>query len=83
MQYISSKDGKIQWMFTPFQQRGRLSAENVIRKTAGVTRYACARIRDIKSAFETIFCTTIRNKIIKMTDIQGQQVYGKMEKFKC
>jgi len=41
LQYISSKDGKIQWMFTPFQQRGRLSAENVIRKTPGVTRCVC------------------------------------------
>ena len=60
-------------MFVSFQQCDRLSTENIIKNTPRV-RYACARIRI--HAFEIVFCITIQNKIIKMTNIESQRVYA-------
>lgn len=75
-QTISSRDRKIEWMVAPPQQHGRLSSANVIKSTPGVTRYACARIADIKTSFEAVYHETIEKEIIKMTNIEGRRVFG-------
>lgn len=53
------------------------TAANIIKTTPGVTKYAAAKITDVKSAFEVVLNFTIENEIIKMTSIEGEKVYGK------
>ncbi len=44
-----SKDGNLFWSSSPTEKKGRLSTENVIKMTPGLTKYATSRIEDIKS----------------------------------
>ncbi len=46
-----SKDGNLSWSSSPTEKKGRLSTENVIKMTPGLTKYATSRIEDIKSCF--------------------------------
>lgn len=73
--YVLSKNKNIEWKLKPFQRHGRTTAANVIRNSPGPTRYACNRITDIKSAFDVIFTNTVETEIIKMTNIEGRQVF--------
>ncbi len=42
-----SKDGNLSWSSSPTEKKGRLSTENVIKMTPGLTKYATSRIEDI------------------------------------
>ncbi|KAM3934900.1 piggyBac transposable element-derived protein 4-like [Leptodactylus fuscus] len=75
MQEIPSKNKDVIWNLQP-SQAGRLSSENIIKATPGPTSYATSRISDIGSAFALFLNMTILNIIIKMTNIEGQVVYG-------
>ncbi len=45
-----SKDGNLSWSSSPTKKKGRLSTENVIKMTPGLTKYATSRIEDINHA---------------------------------
>lgn len=67
-----SKDKKITWYDKPIRELvGRNRAENVISTTPGPTRYAIARVDDIKSSFELFITKEMQALIIKMTNIEG------------
>ncbi len=55
-----SKDGNLSWSSSPTEKKGRLSTENVIKMTPGLTKYATSRIEDIKSL------------VISMTNLEGR-----------
>ncbi len=48
-----SKDGNLSWSSSPTEKKGRLSTENVIKMTPGLTKYATSRIEDIQSCLMT------------------------------
>ena len=73
---INSKDGKIVWNPNPIENHGRFCSANIIQNMPGITRYATSRIFDIKSSFGAIFNSSLENKIIDFTNIEGQRVYG-------
>lgn len=75
-QFISSKDGNINWKLEPYAQTHRHSSSNVIKTSQGPTRYATSQIKCIKSSFQAIFYSTIENKIIQATNIEGRRIYG-------
>ncbi|KAI2647909.1 PiggyBac transposable element-derived protein 4 [Labeo rohita] len=71
-----SKNSKILWSPSPPPQtQGRARAEEVLRNTPGPTRYACARVEDIRSAFELFFTNSIQNILLEMTNLEGRRVY--------
>lgn len=74
-QSILSKNRQIEWTLDLPQRYGRLSSANIIRSTPGVTSYACSRIKDVKSLFEILSYEAIEKQVIKMTNIEGQQIY--------
>ncbi|CAH1988980.1 unnamed protein product [Acanthoscelides obtectus] len=73
---VGSKDGKIQWPMDSPSQSGRFSSANVTKSSTGVTRYACARIFDVKSSFDIVFSDVVETQIINMTNIEGFRVFG-------
>lgn len=76
-EFVLSKNGAIQWKkFAPNQQ-GRRSTNNIINVTPGPTRYAFSMIKDIKSSFMVFFGRNILLTIIKMSNKEGEAVYGK------
>lgn len=76
VQFIQSKDKKITWSLQPFPQTGRASSANIINVTPGPTRYAIARVSDIKSSFLVMMNDNIQSIVVEMTNIEGQRVYG-------
>ncbi|XP_053968281.1 piggyBac transposable element-derived protein 4-like [Anastrepha ludens] len=70
-----SKDG-IVWNPQPVHDRaGRLRNENVINLRPGTTRYARARIDDIKDAFMLFFPPTIENIVLKWSNAYAKEQY--------
>ncbi len=67
-----SKDGNLSWSSSPTEKKGRLSTENVIKMTPGLTKYATSRIEDIKSCFNLFLTEPIENIVISMTNLQMQ-----------
>ncbi len=70
-----SKDGNLSWSSSPTEKKGRLSTENVIKMTPGLTKYATSRIEDIKSCFNLFLAEPIENIVISMTNLEGRRVY--------
>ena len=73
---ISSKDNEITWKYSQPTQIGRASLCNIIRQSPGITRFAANRIIDIRSSFELLFHSSIQSYIIKMTNIEGEKIFG-------
>ncbi len=67
-----SKDGNLSWSSSPTEKKGRLSTENVIKMTPGLTKYATSRIEDIKSCFNLFLAEPIENIVISMTNLEGR-----------
>lgn len=64
----TSRNGEILWSSSPpLQTQGRARAEQVLRRTPGPTRYACAQVKDIMSTFELFFTMSIQNILLEMT----------------
>ncbi len=59
-----SKDGNLSWSSSPTEKKCRLSTENVIKMTPGLTKYATSRIEDIKSCFNLFLTEPIENIVI-------------------
>ncbi len=59
-----SKDGNLSWSSSLTEKKGRLSTENVIKMTPGLTKYATSRIEDIKSCFNLFLAEPIENSHI-------------------
>ncbi|GFR30047.1 hypothetical protein TNCT_74061 [Trichonephila clavata] len=79
---IQFKNHEIKWKLIQLPHFSQSTAANNIKTTQGVTRYATAKVTDIKSAFDVVFNPTTENEIIKMNNIEGEKVYGKkMEKY--
>ncbi len=57
-----SKDGNFSWSSSPTEKKGRLSTENVIKMTPGLTKYATSRIEDIKSCFNLFLFLETQNQ---------------------
>ncbi len=49
-----SKDGNLSWSSSPTEKKGRLSTENVIKMTPGLTKYATSRIEDMKIMLQPV-----------------------------
>ncbi len=68
-----SKDGNLSRSSSPTEKKGRLSTENVIKMTPGLTKYATSRIEDRKSCFNLFLAEPIENRLIcSMTNLQMQ-----------
>ncbi len=67
-----SKDGHLSWSSSLTEKKGRLSTENVIKMTPGLTKYATSRIEDIKSCFNLFLAEPIENIVISMTNLEGR-----------
>ncbi len=68
-----SKDENLSWSSSPTErQKGRLSTENVIKMTPGLTKYATSRIEDIQSCFNLFLAEPIENIVISMTNLEGR-----------
>ncbi|GFS54163.1 hypothetical protein TNCV_2527031 [Trichonephila clavipes] len=52
------------------------TAANIIKTTPGVKRYAT--VTGVKSTFEVVFDSTIENKIVKITTIEGEKIYTRV-----
>ncbi len=55
------------WSSSPAEKKGRLSTENVIKMTPGLTKYATSRIEDIKIMLHLFLAEPIENIVISMT----------------
>lgn len=72
-----SKNGEILWTSTPHTRtQRRARAEEVRRNAPGLTRYAWVRAEDIKSTFELFFPSPMQQKLLEMTNLEGQRVFG-------
>ncbi|GFS86870.1 hypothetical protein NPIL_141121 [Nephila pilipes] len=78
IQNIQSKNHPIQWKLDTIPHYGKLIS-NIIKTTPSIIRYATERIADVKSAYETVFNSTIQNEIIKMTNIVGGKEWKNIE----
>ncbi len=58
-----SKDGNLSWSSSPTEKKGRLSTENVIKMTPGLTKYATSRIEDIKSCFNLFLAENLEGRL--------------------
>ncbi len=67
-----SKDRNLSWSSSPAEKKGRLSTENIIKMTPGLTKYATSRIEDIKSCFNLFLAEPIENIVISMTNLEGR-----------
>ena len=54
-----SKNSKITWSLSPYDNQGRMAAQNVIRMTPGPTRHAVAHAQDIASIFNMFITLAI------------------------
>lgn len=67
-----SKNGEILWTSIPHTRtQRRARAEEVRRNAPGPTRYACVRAEDIKSTFELFFPSSMQQKLLEMTNLEG------------
>lgn len=74
---FTSRNREILWSSSPPPQtQGRARAEEVLRQTPGPTRYACARVEYIRSAFKYFFTNSIQNILLEITNLEGRRVYG-------
>lgn len=62
--------------FPNFKQQWRLSASNIIKMVPGPTRYAVSHVEDLKSSFEIFMTPSIKNTVLRMTNLEGRCVYG-------
>lgn len=62
---IQSKNSKLKLKLDRLPNSGQLTSANILKTSARASRYATARIRNVKCAFETIFTSTIEKEIIK------------------
>ncbi|GBN89748.1 hypothetical protein AVEN_197575-1 [Araneus ventricosus] len=65
VQNVQFKNQNRNWSLDPPACSGCLNSANFMKKTHRVTVYSTSRIRVVKSAFETVFMSTIQNYIIK------------------
>lgn len=56
---FSSKNGKIIWSSSPYNNPGRMAAQNVMKMTPGPTRYAVSHVEDIASTFHLLIIPAI------------------------
>ncbi|GFT93237.1 hypothetical protein TNCV_2220031 [Trichonephila clavipes] len=56
---IQSKNSEIKWKLNMLPHSSQSKAANIVKTTPGVTRYATARVTDVKNAFEVVFNSTI------------------------
>ncbi|GFY00736.1 hypothetical protein TNCV_2141281 [Trichonephila clavipes] len=49
---IQFKNREVKWKLNPLSYSSPSTAANIIKTTPGITRYATARLTDVKSAFE-------------------------------
>lgn len=70
-----SKNENISWNSKPIPKLGQTSTRNIIKNLPGLTKYACVRVTDIKSSFSLFFQRTME-KVLKMSNIEGRNVYG-------
>ncbi|GFQ88532.1 hypothetical protein TNCT_387541, partial [Trichonephila clavata] len=56
---IHSKNRAIKWKLNSLPHSSSSTANNIIKSTPGVTKYATGRVTDIEIAFEVIFNSTI------------------------
>ncbi|XP_070607652.1 piggyBac transposable element-derived protein 4-like, partial [Erythrolamprus reginae] len=75
VQGIPSKNRDVTW-FSKYNHTRKLSAANVITTTPGPTRFAISRASDILSTFLLFLNVTITDMIIKMSNIEGKNIYG-------
>ncbi|KAG8232219.1 hypothetical protein J437_LFUL011963 [Ladona fulva] len=73
---VQSEDKKITWSEKPFPQHGRASCANILKSTPGPTRYAICRVDNVRSSFEIILNTNLKDIVLKMSNIEGRRVYG-------
>lgn len=75
---FQSKNGALQWSDQPLLlSNTKIRKENILRYTPGATHYAKARINDQPiSAFELFVTPEITEIIVKMTNIEGNRVFG-------
>lgn len=71
-----SKNGKIAWSSSPFNDQGRRASHNVINMTPGPTTYAAAHAKDIVSTFLMFISPPIKKIILEMTNMEGVRRYG-------
>lgn len=71
-----SKNSKITWSLSPYDNQGRMAAQNVIRMTPGPTRHAVAHAQDIASTFYMFITPAIEKIILEMTNLEGFRKYG-------
>ncbi|XP_051522644.1 piggyBac transposable element-derived protein 4-like [Myxocyprinus asiaticus] len=71
-----SKNSKITWSLSPYNNQGRMTAQNVIRMTPGPTRHAVAHAQDIASTFYMFITPAIEKIILEMTNLEGLCKYG-------
>ncbi|XP_037553572.1 piggyBac transposable element-derived protein 4-like [Nematolebias whitei] len=71
-----SKKGNITWSAIPPVSHGREAAENVMKMTPGITRFALTRVSDIKTCFDLFMPLSLKKVIIAMTNLEGKKVHG-------
>ncbi|KRZ12308.1 PiggyBac transposable element-derived protein 4 [Trichinella zimbabwensis] len=73
---LMSRNGLMQWYSSPMKKReGRLAEPNVIKLPPGPTRYAIARITDIRSSFALFISSRMEKIILQMTNLEGKRLY--------
>nr|XP_023657834.1 piggyBac transposable element-derived protein 4-like isoform X2 [Paramormyrops kingsleyae] len=69
-----SRNGEIKWSAkAPDQQRGRLSAKYVLKKTPGPTKLCVSQASDVLSAFKAFLPKSIEGTIVTMTNMEGRK----------
>ncbi|XP_037550296.1 piggyBac transposable element-derived protein 4-like [Nematolebias whitei] len=71
-----SKKGNITWSAIPPVSHGREAAENVMKMTPGITRFALTRVSDIKTCFDLFMPLSLKKVIIALTNLEGKKVHG-------
>ncbi|XP_051566192.1 uncharacterized protein LOC127447964 isoform X1 [Myxocyprinus asiaticus] len=71
-----SKNSKITWSLSPYDNQGRMAEQNVIRMTPGPTGHAVAHAQDIASTFYMFITPAIEKIILEMTNLEGFRKYG-------
>ena len=63
-----AKNSQITWSSSPYDDQGRMAAQNVIRMTPGPTRHAVAHVQDIVSTFNLFITPAIERIVLEMTN---------------
>ncbi|KRX28240.1 hypothetical protein T07_10034 [Trichinella nelsoni] len=71
---LMSKNGSMQWYLSPMK-KGRLAKSNVIKLSPGPTRYAIAKITDIRSSFALFISSRMEKIILQMKNFEGLRLY--------